>query len=209
MDRLRGSRVPETTALLRKLARSGSEVVQVHAALALIGRDDIAALQILEPLLERGSIAPAQALPVTSRTPAEGGGVHIVSIAYSGPQFLGSSIASVRDPAAVPALVRLMRAPDAVTRAGAASALRAIMHLYQLGGTWVPAWPDSVNVPAIIDTVADGLDDADEKVRYFSVCTLMEISGNPHYPSVPLFQSDESTYLATWKKWARERPLAQ
>ncbi len=49
-----------------------------------------------------------------------------------------------------------------------------------------------------------GIDDSDDLVRYFSVCTLMEINNNPHYPATHIFQENEQDYLDTWHAWAKE-----
>jgi len=72
-----------------------------------------------------------------------------------------------------------MGSSDAGTREGAASALRTIMTLKARGGDrWVPPGENPRPVRSDQPMIA-GLDDSDEMVRYFSVCTMMEINDNP------------------------------
>ena len=135
--------------------------------------------------------------------------MHVAGFGHIGNWKFGRSLNRVKDPAAVPVLLRLMTSPDAETREGSSSALRNIMTLRYRGmDRWVPAWPSTVDVSAVTDAMITGLDDNDEKVRYFCVCTLMEINLNPHYPAVFLFQGYETEYVNGWKAWANERKIS-
>jgi hypothetical protein len=101
-----------------------------------------------------------------------------------------------------------MSSPDSSTRQGAASALRNMMTLSPNGmglDRWEPSWPSTIDLPAVTNAMIAGLDDSDEMVRYFSVCTLMEINDNPHFPAVFLFKDNEDAYVTGWKAWANAR----
>lgn len=187
LNTIEGFHNDQATEILRLAVREETGETQMSAAAALIGRDDLLALSVLEGPLMQGKMFTGTILPTTSLTPSEGNGVHIAGFGHIGSRNFGASLAGVKNPDAVPILVRLMAAPDAETRRGAASALR------------------NFHSSASTDAMIAGLNDTDEIVRYFSVCTLMELNGNPHYPAVSIFEDDEQSYLDHWKAWAKHR----
>jgi hypothetical protein len=192
--------------ILRRAVREETGATRLYAAASLIGHDDLAALPVLEDSLMGRTQVTGTILPTTSHTPSEGNGVHTAGFGHLGTTNFGYCLNGVKDPAAAPILVHLMTSPVAETRRGAASALRNMMTLKERGwDRWVSAWPSTIDVAPIADAMITGLDDSDEMVRYFSVCTLMEINGNPHYPAVFLFKGNEVDYVEGWKAWVKNR----
>jgi hypothetical protein len=201
---------PRAIELRRRAAREETGENQIAAAFSLLGVDDMLALSVLEkPLMQGGSIE-GKVQPTTSHTPSEGLGVQVAGFGHIGTWKFGSSLRSVRDPAAVPILVGLMASSDADTREGAAGALRGIMKLkHARGDHWKPAWPASVDVAAVNAAMEKALNDNDEMVRYFAVGTLMETHLNPHFPAVFLFKEKETEELNYWKNPVGPDPLAR
>jgi len=207
LNAIEGTRDSRTTDLLRRAVQEETGETQLTAAANLIGRDDLLALSVLEGPLMQSSRITGTLLPTTSHTPSNGNGVRVAGFSQS--INLGTYLNRVKDPAAAPILARLMGSSDAGTREGAASALRTIMTLKARGGDrWVPAWPRTLDLSAVTNAMIAGLDDSDEMVRYFSVCTMMEINDNPHYPAVFLFKAHEEAYVNGWKAWAQNRTPA-
>ena len=204
LNTIEQSRDDRSIDLLRRAVHEETGETQLAAAASLLGHDDLLALSVLEEPLMRGSQTTSAPLPTTSHTPSEGNGVKIAGFRQT--INIGAYLRGVKDPAAVPILVHLMTSPDKETRRGAASALRNIMTLRQAGmDRWAPTWPDTIDMQEVTDAMIAGLSDSDEMVRYFSVCTLMEINLNPHYPSVFLFKHNEAEYVNGWKAWAKNR----
>lgn len=97
---LMGVQTDEATQALRRAAREQQPPINLRAAAALLVRNDISELEVLEePLMH----------PHTDET-----------------LNLGYGLASIKDPAAISVLVHLMTSPEVITRRGAASALRNI-----------------------------------------------------------------------------------
>lgn len=116
-----------------------------------------------------------------------------------------SRLESAHVPIGASAILPLMASPDAMTRQEAARALRSIMSLHQEHmSRFVLGWNPKMNVAAVTRAMIAALDDGDQMVRYFAVCTLMEINDNPHYPAVFLFKENESAYVDGWKAWAKQ-----
>lgn len=160
-----------STKLLRDAAQHQPSPVNVLAAAFLTGRGDISALPLLEPELMKSANWKS-------------GGVSM---------DLGAMIGNIDNPAAIPILARLMNAPDAKTRQGAARSLR---HTTSNGA---------------IEPLIGGLYDEDWEVRWLSVLGLAEIVGSPkgersRPPSRDSFQNNEQPCLAHWRKWAETRP---
>jgi len=185
---IEGFDVPGVTEILRREVREDTGNNQINAALRLLGRDDMLALSVLEQPLMHGGELPAL------RTP---------TISYGGGR-MGMALEFVRDPAAIPVLVRLLAVPEVETRRGAASGLRNCLKLEEDGDDWKPTWPDSVDLPKVKAALVKALDDPDNLVRYYAVGALMEACGNPHYPSTGKFELEEQAYLAEWKKRGSE-----
>jgi hypothetical protein len=210
LNTLERSHDPRATELLRREAREDTGDNQIRAAVSLLGIDDKLALSVLEKPLMQGSALSGKIQPTTSHTPSEGFGVRVASFGTIGTWPYGRSVEKVRDPDVAPVLVRLMGAPAKETREGAASALRKILALKSAGGDrWVPDWPSTVDLPSVTAAMVRALDDPDEMVRYFAVCTLMEATDDPHYPAVSIFKANEQADLEQWKNWARANGVAQ
>jgi len=187
LNTIEQSRDIRATDLLRRAVHEETGENQISAAVSLLGRDDLLALSVLEEPLTQGTQFTGTVQPTTTHTPSEGNGVQVAGFGHIGTWKIGRSLQRVKDPAAVPILIRLMASPDSETREGASGALRNF------------ASPDST------DVMIAGLDDSDEMVRYFSVCTLIEIAGDGHYPAISIFEDDEKDYLKEWKTWAKNR----
>lgn len=94
----------------------------------------------------------------------------------------------VKDPSAIPALTRLLRARDIQTRRGAAAALR------------------HTEVEAAIEPLSMALQDSDREVRYHAVFGLAVITGQYEWaPSADVFERDEQRYLTHWREWVKTR----
>jgi hypothetical protein len=201
---------PRAIQVLRREAREDTGENQIKAAVSLLGTDDVLALAVLEKPLMQGGTINGSIQPTTSHTPSEGFGVHVAGFGTFGTWHYGKAVENVRDPAMVPVLIRLMAAPAEETREGAASALRSILCLKSVGGNrWRPGWPATVDLQAVKGAMVRGLDDPDDMVRYFAVCTLMEATDDPHYPAISKFKWNEQDDLDQWKKWACSNGLAK
>ena len=206
LNTIEHSRNDRAFDLLQRAVQEETGDTRLYAAASLIGHDDLLALSALEDSLMGRTPDTGTILPTTSHTPSEGTATTITGFGHIGKMGFGNAVSGVKDPATAPILVHLMTSPLVETRRGAASALRHIMTLKERGwDRWVPTWPDSVDVAPITNAMIAGLDDPDEMVRYFSVCTLMEINLNPHYPAVFLFKDHEAEYVDGWKAWAKTR----
>lgn len=156
--------------VLRTATQEQSYPLNVMAASFLASKNDISGLPLLETQLMQSSKLK---------------GAHF-------DMDLAMLLRGIKDPKAVPALIRMLKADDPKTREGAVQALRNI------GG-------DSV-----IDPLVAGLSDPDHKVRWISTMALTEIVETPPAMALPFpgsdqFKLNEQLYLDIWKKWAAER----
>lgn len=95
----------------------------------------------------------------------------------------------VKDPTAVPALVRLLTTGDDEGRRAAVRALRQMRPANATGALLV------------------AMDDSDRDVRYNAVAALAEISGEMNWlPSMDFFWSNEAPFIEHWRAWARSHP---
>jgi HEAT repeat protein len=91
----------------------------------------------------------------------------------------------LKNPLAIPALIRLLGSTDATVRRGAAASLRRT----QSQGALEPL-------------ARTGLEDADQTVRYFAVMGLAELVGDyQHGPAITVYRQNESMYLDYWRTW--------
>jgi hypothetical protein len=98
--------------------------------------------------------------------------------------FLGGSLAGLKDPKAIPSLIRLMVVKNPQVRVGIVSALR------QTGSN------------AAVEPLARLLDDSDPLVRYYAVVGLGEITHQDEWtPSIDAFQENSKYYLSHWREW--------
>jgi hypothetical protein len=179
----------ESTNLLRQAARNQPAPVNLIAAANLLGRDDLLGLPLLENSLANSSQLNAS-YSATSKSPM-GISNSVTAIAFQ--INLGSYLGRVKNPAALPALIRLMNSGNAEIRLGAVQGIR------------------NINSPEIIDPLVKGLDDPDPKVRKSCMWGLGLFLGRdertygwhpPHYDSP---QDEDQIYLDSFKTWARRR----
>ncbi len=163
-------RTSDTTAALRDAAIHQAPPLNLTAALALLEQNDISELPLVED-----SVLRNPAILQTAWTPSQ----------------LETYIGDIQDPAAIPALTRMMGSPRADVRRGVA---RALSHIRD---------------PDVIDPLVQGLDDSDQEVRYHSVCGLITIAGDGHYPAESKFLENEDAYLKFWRDWAKARVTAR
>lgn len=157
----------ETTAILQVAARDLDAMLRLRAAAALLRRNDISTLNMVEDAL-------LHSLP---KIPGE----LLTKLAFA-------LYDGVRDSQAIPALTRLLRAPDVQTRRGAAAALR------------------HTGAEEAIEPLTMALEDSDPRVRYNAVLGLAIITGQSNWgPSIDLFERDEQHYLTYWREWAKTR----
>jgi hypothetical protein len=163
-------RTDGSTDLLRMAAANQPPPINILAAGLLAERNDISALPLLESHL-------------------------MLSSTLKGQRFewnVGRSLREIKDPKAVPALIRLLKSSDSLTRQEATLALRTI------GGD------------AVLDPLVAGLSDPDQKTRWLSVMGLAETVGrktgrNERYPRFDEFKADEKPHLDHWREWAAGR----
>jgi hypothetical protein len=63
---------------------------------------------------------------------------------------------------------------------------------------------DKSSIPYLIRR----LDDTNDKVRYYVVCALSDVTGENVYPSIPYFEEKEAEFISFWKDWAANHPEA-
>ncbi|HWG36520.1 MAG TPA: HEAT repeat domain-containing protein [Terriglobales bacterium] len=95
----------------------------------------------------------------------------------------------IKDPAALPTLLREVRSPLPGARAAAASAL------------------GNIGSPLAIPALARGLDDPAENVRFQAMTALARITHEPWSPPrPPRYAAVEPLYLRFWREWLAEHP---
>jgi hypothetical protein len=162
-------RTPLAGAVLKHVAQRHDSDIRVQAIVALLARGDI-------DLLEAGA-----SIMLSSGQDTDQNLVNQLAHAVG----LG-----VKDPKATPVLVRLLRAPKANVRRGAASALRNI------GGNEAIA-PLSV-----------ALEDSDDEVVWTAIMGLAEITGDlDHGPGAQeeFKGKQKENYVRYWRNWAKAR----
>jgi hypothetical protein len=153
-------------AALRKALGQSDENVRLSAAAILLEMQDLTGL------------APAEQALLGDTTATNDAVLHNMRYAIS--ELSASD--------AIPALVRLLKSQDDLTRRAVASGLR------------------KVRSPQTISALAAALDDRDWEVRYYAVRGLAEITGeNSWGPSIEVFRASEDKYLNYWKGRARQQ----
>lgn len=140
-------------------------------------------------LLQRGDIS---ALPLAEKSLQESPHIEIKDTGFSMSTGWSVVLDEIKDRRAAPALIRMLKTPDAPTRC---ALLRA---LAQTG------------VEDAIEPLAQALDDADQQVRWYAVMALAEFAGQDEsegewYPSMEKFKTDERLYIDHWREWATRR----
>ena len=176
------------TDLLRHAARDEPEPINIVAAAELLGRDDLVGLPLIAEYLVHSSQVKT-AYSSTTKSPL---GVASIS-GFNFQLNLASYLRSVKDPAALPILIRLMSSDNAEIRLGTVQGIR------------------NMNSPEMIDPLVKGLDDPDPKVRQSCMWGLGLFLGRdqrkygwhpPHYDSP---QDEQQIYLDSFKTWAKQR----
>ncbi|MEP0842596.1 MAG: HEAT repeat domain-containing protein [Phycisphaerae bacterium] len=104
--------------------------------------------------------------------------------------WIGPALSDIRDPEALPHLIRALRVDDVPLRKGAVYALREIR--------------SRAAVPALVAA----LDDAEEFVRYQALMALYFIAkedGPRGAPAIDEFQANPGRYLDYWHRWWRDK----
>ena len=155
-----------STAGLRLAASSSYITVRLLAISRLLLRNDVSELQTAENILVS---PPPNVEPYLLKE-------------------LSYGLQGLKDPAAVPVLLRLLTKGVPLSRAQAA------LSLGEIG--------DSVAVGPLLKA----LDDDDRMVRYHAVLALGKITQQWEWaPSISLFESAEDRFVTHWKEWGRTR----
>ena len=150
--KLAGVTNDDATDRLRHAAREEPEPINLLAAAELLGRDDMLGLSILKDHLMQAS--PIDAGYSTTRKSMMGDSVSGFNFQINLDTYLGH----IKDPAALPILVELMRSPKPEIRRGAIQGMRNIK----------PS-------PLTVDALVTGLYDSDETVRNYAMWGLIVI----------------------------------
>lgn len=146
---------------LRRAAKDSNTMLRLHAMAALLRHNDTTMLdEVVDTLLNPPPDVPKNLV-----------------------DGLGYSIrAGIKDPQAVPALVRLLESPEAEKRRIA---------ITTLGQT---------RSQAATASLTKALDDPDQEVRYNAVVGLAQVTGETDgMPSLEFFKQNEQRYLTHWR----------
>ena len=166
IDVLDGIETPAASASLRLAAKSGDMRVKLRAVAVLLRRNDISELEFAEKMLSR---------------PPRGSDTNLIS-------NFAPALHGVKDPKAIPSLVRLLGSRYVEVRRSSALALRRI------------------GSDAAINPFMKALYDSDRDVRYHAVMGLAEITKQyPWAPAREKYDSNERRFLTYWRNWAASR----
>jgi hypothetical protein len=160
-----------STRLLQFAVKTQPPPLNILAAAFLVNRNDLTGLPLLEVELMK-----------SSEWKSGGGKLN-----------MGAMLRGIKNPAAIPVLVKLMKSPDKDTRSGAVQALR------------------NTKSKDAVEALIGGLYDEEWQVRWISTLGLAEIVGHGKGekswgPAHDTFKKDEQLYLDHWREWARNRP---
>jgi HEAT repeat protein len=168
--------VPAANAIpaLKAAAPDLRSPVNVLAASILLQHNDLSMLSLVETSLQESSKLLVQ---------SEGSSWEFV---------LSSALIHIKDPAAIPAMSRLLSSADEQTRRDAAGALR------------------NIGTEAVIAPLSQALYDEDWEVRWIAVMGIAGVAGPDEddeswYPSHPEFKNNEQRYLDHWRKWVKKK----
>lgn len=100
----------------------------------------------------------------------------------------GRALAGIKDPAAIPALARMLTVDDSEIRQGAVRGLR------------------NTESEAALEPLSKALDDSNFWVRWEAVMALATITRQKEwYPVYDQFKGNEPLYLDYWKAWAAQK----
>ena len=168
LDRVSDS---SATKVLERAARELHCPLNLLAAIYLVARNDLSAL----PLVEEGArTSPTVVIADKGQTVFE--------------YHWGDALGGIKDPAAIPALARMLTVDDSVIRQGAVRALR------------------NTESEAALEPLSKALDDSDVWVRWEAVMALATITHQKEwYPFYDQFKENEQLYLGHWKSWAAQK----
>jgi hypothetical protein len=163
---------PSATEVLERAARELSSPLNLLAAIDLVARNDLSTL----PLVEEG----ARTSPML-----------VISDKGNTMQYhWGRALEGIKDPAAIPALARMLTVDDSLIRQGAVRALR------------------NTESEDALEPLSKALDDSDFWVRWEAVMALATITDQKEwYPFYDQFKENEQLYLGHWKSWAAQKFL--
>jgi hypothetical protein len=158
---------PSATEALERAARELHPPFDLLAAIGLVARNDLSAL----PLVEEGArTSPTVVIADEGQTIFE--------------YHWGRDLEGIKDPAAIPALARMLTFDDSLIRQGAVRALR------------------NTESEAALEPLSKALDDSDFWVRWEAVMALATITHQKEwYPFYDQFKENEQLYLDHWKAW--------
>lgn len=161
---------PSATEVLQRAARELSPPLNLLAAIDLVQRNNISAL----PLVEEGArTSPMLAISDKGNT-----------MQY----HWGRALAGIKDPAAIPALARMLTVDDSEIRQGAVEGLR------------------NTDSEAALEPLSQALYDSNIWVRWKAVMGLAAITHQKEwYPFWDQFKENEQLYLDYWKAWAIQK----
>lgn len=162
---------PSATEVLQRATRELQPPLDLLAAIYLVQRNDISAL----PLVEEGARTSPK-LNVSDK------GNTIFEYHW------GRALGGIKDPAAIPALARLLTVDDSEIRQGAVEGLR------------------NTGSEAALEPLSQALYDSDIWVRWNAVMALAAITHQKEwYPFYDAFKDNEQLYLDYWKAWAIQK----
>jgi len=162
---------PSATEVLRRAVRELRPPLNLLAAIHLVQRNNISAL----PLVEEG-VRTSPMLEVSDR------GHAIFEYHW------GGALGGIKDPAAIPALARMLTVDDSEIRQGAVAGLR------------------NTGSKAALEPLSQALYDSDIWVRWNAVMASAEITHQKEwYPVYDQFKENEQLYLDYWKAWTIQK----
>jgi hypothetical protein len=161
---------PSATEVLRRATRELPSPLNLLAAIDLVACNDISALSIVE---EGARTSP------------------VLIISDKGNRMehhWGRALAGIKDPAAIPALARMLAVDDSEIRQGAVEGLR------------------NTDSEAALMPLSQALYDSNIWVRWEAVMGLAAITHQKEwYPFWDEFKDNEQLYLDHWKAWAIQK----
>lgn len=162
---------PSATEVLERAARELPSPLNLLAAIGLVARNDISALSLVE---EGARTSPLLVISDKEHAIME--------------YHWGRALAGIKDPAAIPALARMLTVDDSEIRQGAVRGLR------------------NTESEAALEPLSKALDDSNFWVRWEAVMALATITRQKEwYPVYDQFKGNEPLYLDYWKAWAAQK----
>lgn len=161
---------PSATEVLERAARELPSPLNLLAAIDLVARNDLSALALVE---EGARTSPMLVISDKGNT-----------MQY----HWGRALEGIKDPAAIPALARMLTVDDSEVRQGVVGALR------------------NTGSEAALEPLSMALDDSNFWVRWEAVMALATITHQKEwYPVYDQFKENEQLYLDYWKAWTMQK----